>query len=245
MVRLLRLTLLLGLALTPTHTLSAWALPYCEGTEQFSWVCPSLDTAQTIPPTATPQPTATPYPPTPAPTPTPTPIPAPSPTPARSVPSLLVRSPAFANGSELPWSYTCANVLEPSPPLNWAPGPAGTQSYAVIFDAPERPGGILAQWLVYELPADRLDLPEGLPRGDRLRIGGVQGRSDVGTIGYSAPCPPPNTRYVYRFSVYALDARLGLAPELGEGDLLQAINSHVLAVGELRTTYLRPFWPWG
>jgi Raf kinase inhibitor-like YbhB/YbcL family protein len=150
------------------------------------------------------------------------------------VATLHVSSPAFSDGSSLPWEFTCYNALEPAPPISWSSGPNGTRTYVVVMDAPERPGGIGVQWLVFNVPADAADVSNG-----------VLGSNDVGRLGYSAPCPPTNVRYRYRVSVYALDSALPLGQGASAADVMAAMDGHVLALGELNTTYLRPAWPWG
>jgi Raf kinase inhibitor-like YbhB/YbcL family protein len=113
------------------------------------------------------------------------------------------------------------------------------------MDAPERPGGIGVQWLVYNIPADGLDMAEATPAVKGLASGGLQGRNDAGKVGYSAPCLPANVTYVYRFTVYAVDGRLSTGPAASSPDVMAAMDGHVLARGEITTTYLRPSWPWG
>jgi hypothetical protein len=161
------------------------------------------------------------------------------------VPELRVSSDAFRAGEPLPQQYTCYNVLEPSPPINWSNGPPGTRAYALIMDAPERPGGVGTQWLVYNIPFDVADLVEALPAVEQLANGASQGRNDLGKVGYSAPCPPANVTYVYRFTVYAIDSRLSVGGGASSTDVLAAMDGHILAQGELTATYLRPSWPWG
>ena len=122
---------------------------------------------------------------------------------------------------------------------------AGTGSLAVVFDAPDRPGGIFTQWLVFNLPAEVSQLPEGLPKVGQLDNGGLQGRNDVGGIGFAAPCPPVLTTATCRQSLYALDGPLDLAPGASESDFAHAAAGHVLDQAQISGGYLRPAWPWG
>jgi Raf kinase inhibitor-like YbhB/YbcL family protein len=158
---------------------------------------------------------------------------------------LSVTTPAFAPGGAMSWRYTCYNILEPSPPLAWSGVPPAAASLAVAFDAPERPGGIFTQWLLFNVPTDVSQLPEGLPKTERLDNGAVQGRNDFGGLGFAAPCPPVLTTAVYRLSVYALDTSLDLGPGGTESDFMQAIVGHVLDQVAISGSYLRPAWPWG
>ena len=158
---------------------------------------------------------------------------------------LTLSTPAFVPGGPISWRYTCYNIVEPSPPLAWSGVPSGTGSLAVVFDAPDRPGGIFTQWLVFNLPAEVSQLPEGLPKVGQLDTGGLQGRNDFGGIGFAAPCPPVLTTATCRQSLYALDGPLDLAPGASESDFAHAAAGHVLDQAQISGGYLRPAWPWG
>src|ERR687885_561356 len=97
-------------------------------------------------------------------------------------PGLVVSSPAFGAGAPLPEVYTCYNAFEPSPPIGWLGGPSAARAYALTMDAPERPDGVLAQWVVYNLPAQVTSLAEDTPKVERLPGGALQGRNDLGNV---------------------------------------------------------------
>lgn len=151
---------------------------------------------------------------------------------------LDVRSPAFANGDRIPVKYTCSgeNV---SPPLEWDKGPTGTQSYAVIGDDPDAPGGPFTHWVMFNVPNGVTRLEEHVPTIDTLGDGTIQGENHMGRIGYTGPCPPPGKPHRYKFNVYSLDTRLSLSPGASKEDLLKAMSGHVLAQGELTGIYGR------
>jgi Raf kinase inhibitor-like YbhB/YbcL family protein len=158
---------------------------------------------------------------------------------------LTVTTPAFVPGGAISWRYTCYNILEPSPPLAWRGAPTATASLAVVFDAPERPGGMFTQWVVFNLPDDTTQLAEGIPKVGELDNGALQGRNDFGGLGFAAPCPPVLTMATYRLRLYALDSSLDLPPGVTESDFMQAAAGHVLDQVEISGSYLRPAWPWG
>jgi Raf kinase inhibitor-like YbhB/YbcL family protein len=58
-------------------------------------------------------------------------------------------------------------------------------------------------------------------------------------IGYYGPCPPPGAPHHYHFKLYALDTMLGLAPRATKPEVVEAMQDHVLAEGELVGTYGR------
>ncbi len=89
-------------------------------------------------------------------------------------------------------------------------------------------------WVIYNLPPDTRRLPEDVPDRETLPSGAVQGVNGAGTVGYMGPCPPSGT-HRYFFKVYALDTEL----DPGGGDLVGAMEGHVLAEGSLMGTYRR------
>ena len=56
---------------------------------------------------------------------------------------------------------------------------------------------------------------------------------------YRGPKPPFNWKHRYRFTVYALRARIQLNHESRKDDLLAAMDGYVVAKGELTGTYQR------
>jgi Raf kinase inhibitor-like YbhB/YbcL family protein len=60
----------------------------------------------------------------------------------------------------------------------------------------------------------------------------------AGSIGYTGPCPPNGT-HRYFFKVYALDTELDLGARAMKGEVVSAMEGHVLAEGRLLGTYQR------
>ena len=75
---------------------------------------------------------------------------------------LELTSDAFMNGQSIPAKYACTGK-DISPALAWNEPPAGTQSFALIMDDPDAPGGTWVHWVLYNIPADARTLPEDLP----------------------------------------------------------------------------------
>lgn len=149
-----------------------------------------------------------------------------------------LRSPAFKEGEAIPKQYTGdgANV---SPPLQWGEPPAATQSFALICDDADAPGGTWVHWVVYNLPAETRAVPEALPTKETLDNGGRQGKNSFGDIGYGGPAPPKGKPHRYFFKLYALNHRLELPTSATKNDLLAAMKGHVLAEGQLMGIYQR------
>lgn len=194
-----------------------------------------------VPPTATPAPTATPTQtsePTPAATPTEKPV-EPSPTLVQAQTGVVlfaITSDAFEHESAIPVKYTCDGD-DISPPLAWTDPPEGTQSFALIVDDPDAPGGTWVHWVIFDLPADTRSLPEAVT-GDGDLPGGIQGMNSWPRAGYGGPCPPNGT-HRYFFTLYAVDTQIALEPGATKADVLTAIEGHVLAEAGLMGTYER------
>jgi Raf kinase inhibitor-like YbhB/YbcL family protein len=150
---------------------------------------------------------------------------------------MKVESPAFAQGQPIPAKHTCEGA-DVSPLLRWSDPPAGTKTFALIVDDPDAPVGDWVHWVIYNLPAQTQELPEGVPKTDSA-LGGIQGRNDFKTIGYQGPCPPPGKPHRYFFKLAALDAELGLKAGASKKQVEEAMQHHVLGKAELMGTYQR------
>jgi len=150
---------------------------------------------------------------------------------------MRLESTAFSDGASIPNRYTC-DAQDVSPPLRWSGLPEGTKSLALIVDDPDAPGGTWVHWVYYDIPADRTELPEGVPPRDHPNLGGTQGRNDFNKIGYGGPCPPGGT-HRYFFKLYALDTQLGLPPGATKSEVLQNIEGHVMGQSALMGKYER------
>jgi Raf kinase inhibitor-like YbhB/YbcL family protein len=152
--------------------------------------------------------------------------------------SIQVTSAAFATGQPIPQKYTCDGE-DVSPPLQWTNAPTDVKSFALITEDPDAPGGIWTHWVLYNLPATATALAESTPKSPELADGARQGQNDFRKTGYNGPCPPPGKAHRYFFKIYALDAALNLPPGATRRELLDAMNGHVLAQGQLMGTYQR------
>lgn len=147
-----------------------------------------------------------------------------------------ITSDAFVHEAAIPVKYTCDgdNI---SPPLAWTAPLEGTQSFALIADDPDAPGGTWVHWVVYNLPADMRGLPEAVA-GDGDLPGGVHGKNSWPRAEYGGPCPPNGT-HRYFFTLYAVDTSLALEPGASKADVLAALQGHILAETTLMGTYKR------
>jgi Raf kinase inhibitor-like YbhB/YbcL family protein len=151
-------------------------------------------------------------------------------------PTLDLTSSSFQSG-EIQKQCTCDGA-EASPELAWAAPPPGTQSFALIaFDEDSPFGYRFVHWVLYDLPADKRELPEGFPKLKQLADGSRQGPNDFDKTGYVGPCPPGKSAHHYVFTLYALDSKLNLPAGATRKQVEKAAKGHVLAFGELIGKY--------
>jgi len=150
---------------------------------------------------------------------------------------LAISSTAFQNGGGIPVRYTCDGE-DISPPLQWSHAPEGTQSFALVADDPDAPGGTWAHWVLYNLSSGTLALAEAIPPDDVLPDGSMQGRNSWGRLGYSGPRPPSGAHHYY-FRLYALDTVLDLGSGATAEQLQRAMEGHILAESGLMGLYSR------
>lgn len=152
-------------------------------------------------------------------------------------PTIALSSPAFAAGGMMPKQYTCdgQNI---SPPLKWTNVPKNARSLAVTCEDPDAPQGTWTHWVLFNLPATMGELKENVPPQGTLPNGAGQGMNDFQKIGYGGACPPSGT-HRYIFKVYALDAKLSLAPGCFKSQVVQAMQGHAVGVGQLVGKYAR------
>jgi len=144
----------------------------------------------------------------------------------------------FRPGQPIPAECTCDDD-DLSPHLAWTEAPVETRSFALVCDDPDAPRGTWVHWVLFNLPAEAVELAPGVPRVPELPSGARQGVNDSGEIGYSGPCPPPGKPHRYFFRLYALESALNLRPGVTRAELDRARTGHVLAEATIMGTYQR------
>jgi Raf kinase inhibitor-like YbhB/YbcL family protein len=152
--------------------------------------------------------------------------------------ALHVTSPAFTEGERIPVKQT-GDGDDRSPELRWTAAPPNTKSFALVCEDPDAPRGIWTHWVLFNIPADKNTLPEGVPAEKELVDGARQGKNDFGDIGYRGPSPPKGKPHRYFFKLFALDAKLELPAGATRQQVLDATKGHVLAEGQLMGQYGR------
>lgn len=117
--------------------------------------------------------------------------------------ALVLRSPAFEEGGEIPCKYTCDGANY-SPPLDWSGVPASTKSLLLTCDDPDAPRRTFQHWAAYNIPPHWKSLQEGYS-AETSEPGVQQAINDFGKPGYGGPCPPRGNRpHAYHFRLSAL-----------------------------------------
>jgi len=155
---------------------------------------------------------------------------------------LDVSSPDIPPGGMIPEKYSDYGQGF-SPPLSWQAGPEGTQSYTLLMEDPDaaQPSPYI-HWVAYNIPGDTTRIRGALPGTPELQepVSLMQGRNSRGSTGYFGPRPPGSEPHAYHFQVFALDRQLDLPPGASRAEVLQAMEGHVLAQGELVGRFARP-----
>jgi Raf kinase inhibitor-like YbhB/YbcL family protein len=156
--------------------------------------------------------------------------------------TITLSSAAFDANQSIPQRHT-ADGVNLSPPLSWSGLPEGAEQLALIVDDPDAPRDEpFVHWVIYGIPVEADRLPENVPSDQKLSapVLALQGVNDFGNTGYGGPSPPKGHGvHHYHFKLYALDQDLNLAPGLTKQRLLEKIQGHVLAEGELVGVYER------
>jgi Raf kinase inhibitor-like YbhB/YbcL family protein len=152
--------------------------------------------------------------------------------------SIALTSSAFSEGTAIPKRHA-GDGENLSPNLSWPKPDAAVKSYALIVDDPDAPAGSFIHWVLFNIPSDRNQLPEGIAVKAEIPGLGRHGVNDARTNGYYGPCPPPGKPHRYFFKIFALDRMLELPAGCTADQLQQEMQSGLLDSGTLMGTYHR------
>lgn len=162
--------------------------------------------------------------------------------PAKFPMSITLTTTAFKPGERIPIEFTGYGE-DKSPKLEWSAPPAGTKEIALVMDDPDiRRAGGFVHWVIYKIPPTARSLKEALPRDEKLTepAGALQGKNDFRRVGYYGPLTPPGGEHHYAFRIFALDTEIDLPAGATKKQLLEKMEGHILAGGELVGTYQKP-----
>ncbi len=147
--------------------------------------------------------------------------------------NLKVFSSSFKDGKMIPDKFTCDGE-DISPQISWEGLPEGVKSLALICDDPDAPSGDFVHWVVFNIPPELDGFEENAEMSEIADLG----MTDYGRPGYGGPCPPSGFHH-YHFKVYALDEMLKTEGTVDKYDLLDKMEGHILAKGEIVGLYKR------
>lgn len=151
-----------------------------------------------------------------------------------------VTSPAFEDGAAIPRRFA-AERDDVSPPLSWWGAPKAAPYFAILVEDPDAPGATpFLHWSLVNLPWTNAGLAQGLSSSAEVPKVAVEGTNSAGSLGWFGMKPPPGDGpHRYHFQVFALDRKLDLKPGASREEILEAMDGHVIAAGELVGTYDR------
>ncbi len=155
--------------------------------------------------------------------------------------TLILTSPAFADGGTMPARSAASGVGDNvSPALAWTGASEATRAFALIVEDPDAPTPRpIVHALALDIPGDRDGLVEGAlaPGADP---GFALGRGAFGRVGWSGPRPiAGHGPHAYVFQLVALARPLGLDANAGLADALAGMAGAALARGRLTGFYER------
>jgi len=145
---------------------------------------------------------------------------------------MKLTSPAFNNYQKIPVVYTC-DGQKLHPPLVISGVPSTVKSLALVVDDPDAPNGTFTHWVIWNIHADTTVIAEGTVPPESQ-----EGTNSAGTVGYTPPCPPSG-QHRYFFTLYALDAKLGLDGKATKADIEKVFAGHVTEESLLVGVYSR------
>ena len=148
---------------------------------------------------------------------------------------------AYAEGTQIPTQYSCADPNATTPPLQWSNPPSSATSFAVIMldsdGAPAKGTMDVTHWIFWNIPGGSTSVAAAV-KPDTSPDGIVQGKNVRNVNGYQPPCPPPGaTPHHYIIELYALDSKVDLPAGSARADLLKAMEGHVVG----KATYVGLF----
>ncbi|MDP4130972.1 MAG: YbhB/YbcL family Raf kinase inhibitor-like protein [Bacteroidota bacterium] len=166
--------------------------------------------------------------------------------------ALVLSTTAFEDGGIIPVKYSqAAEGAAPgggtSPALTWTNVPAGTKSFVLHMHdldfVHDKTMDDQVHWLVWNIPADKTGLPEGIPKGAQLRDGSYQ-ISVTGPL-YRGPGAGANgPLHHYIVELFALDTTLDVKPASDafqtRAMVMKGMQGHILGRSAYTGRFRRP-----
>ena len=148
---------------------------------------------------------------------------------------LTLTAAEFPDGGVIPVKFTRTAEKPVTPKLQWVNVLPNTVSFTLIVHDPDTARNFTTEdvlhWMVFNIPADVRELPEGLPPVSQLPNGAIQAKNRNGTPGYAAMAAGTGPYHHYVFELFALDTKLALGPDATRAEVLKAMDGHILEKG--------------
>ena len=155
---------------------------------------------------------------------------------------LSLESISFSHSESIPTKYT-ADGTDVSPQISWNNAPAITQSFVLIMDDPDAPGGTWDHWIVYDIPPSTTSLEEaaGALGSSSLPAGAKHGANSWSNNYYQGPSPPAGSgTHRYYFKLYALSVSQLNPANTSKVAIEAAMAGKIVSQAELMGIYNRP-----
>ena len=100
------------------------------------------------------------------------------------------------------------------------------------MEDPDAPSGTFYHWIKFNIKVSS----SSYAIKENEEVFGISGKGTGNNLKYFSPCPPSGTHRYY-FKVYALDTKLNLTEGITAKDLINGMQNHILAHGELMGLY--------
>jgi Raf kinase inhibitor-like YbhB/YbcL family protein len=137
--------------------------------------------------------------------------------------TMQLASPAFGNLGPIPEQYAFKGKNR-NPPLIISQVPEHVASLAIIMHDPDGWKGDFLHWMIWNIPAYTIEIPEGI-----LPSGVTVGLNDKGVQGYMRPAPLSGTDiHHYVFDLYALDTFVDEPYDADRATIEATIAAHTI-----------------
>ena len=147
-------------------------------------------------------------------------------------------SSAFKDGELIPDLYSNTRLGKNiSPPLKQENSPERTKCFVILVEDVDAPiVGIVSHWVIYNIPLEKRELPEGMPQKDSFTDGTIQGENFFNRNAYMGPNPLFGTHRYY-FKIYALSTLIKADPKMTRKKLLKIMDGNILGQAQLVGLY--------
>lgn len=106
-------------------------------------------------------------------------------------------------------------------------------------DAVQVVGYVWDHWLLYDIPASVMEIPQGKDQYGPLPAGVIKGKNSSGDTAYAGPCPPPGQKHTYVFRLYCVDIpTLGLGKGATSAQIRAAMKGHITDSIDYKGTFI-------